>query len=78
MRHAIDADRRPGRFLILGSASKELIRQSSETLAGRIRYLELTPFDIGTGAFSGCGRVQIIICGETSAGILDSPKGSEY
>jgi len=44
MRHAIDADRRPGRFLILGSASKELIRQSLETLAGRIRYLELTPF----------------------------------
>jgi predicted AAA+ superfamily ATPase len=30
--------------LILGSASRELIRQSSETLAGRIRYLELTPF----------------------------------
>jgi predicted AAA+ superfamily ATPase len=44
IRYAIDADRRPGRFLILGSASKELIRQSSETLAGRIRYLELTPF----------------------------------
>ena len=44
MRYAIDADRRPGRFLILGSASKEMIRQSSETLAGRIRYLELTPF----------------------------------
>lgn len=32
------------RFLILGSASRELIRQSSETLAGRIAYLELTPF----------------------------------
>jgi predicted AAA+ superfamily ATPase len=44
MRYAIDADRRPGRFLILGSASKDLIQQSSETLAGRIRYLELTPF----------------------------------
>ena len=44
MRYAIDTDRRPGKFLILGSASKELIRQSSETLAGRIRYLELTPF----------------------------------
>jgi len=44
MRYAIDLERRPGRFLILGSASKELIRQSSETLAGRIRYLELTPF----------------------------------
>lgn len=44
MRVAIDLDRRPGRFLILGSASRDLIRQSSETLAGRIRYLELTPF----------------------------------
>lgn len=32
------------RFLILGSASRDLIRQSSETLAGRIRYIELTPF----------------------------------
>ncbi|MCH9625365.1 MAG: hypothetical protein S4CHLAM123_05380 [Chlamydiales bacterium] len=32
------------RFLILGSASIELIRQSSETLAGRIAYIELTPF----------------------------------
>lgn len=32
------------RFLILGSASRDLIRQGSETLAGRIGYLELTPF----------------------------------
>jgi len=47
LRVAIDTDRRPGRFLILGSASRDLIRQSSETLAGRIRYLELTPFISG-------------------------------
>lgn len=33
------------RFLILGSASRELIRQSSESLAGRIAYMELTPFN---------------------------------
>lgn len=33
-----------GQFLLLGSASKDLLQQSSETLAGRIRYLELTPF----------------------------------
>lgn len=32
-------------YLILGSASRDLIKQSSETLAGRISYLELTPFD---------------------------------
>lgn len=37
--------RRYGRFLLLGSASVELLQQSSETLAGRIAYLELTPFD---------------------------------
>ncbi len=35
----------PARFLILGSASRDLIRQSSESLAGRISYLELTPFN---------------------------------
>ncbi len=32
-----------GQFLLLGSASPELLRQGSETLAGRISYLELTP-----------------------------------
>ncbi len=37
--------RRSGRFLLLGSASIELLQQASETLAGRIAYLELTPFD---------------------------------
>lgn len=37
-------DERPRHFLILGSASRELIHQSSETLAGRIGYVELTPF----------------------------------
>jgi predicted AAA+ superfamily ATPase len=35
---------RNGSFLILGSASKDLLRQSSETLAGRIAYKRLTPF----------------------------------
>lgn len=34
------------RFLILGSASKELIHQSSETLAGRISFIEVTPFSL--------------------------------
>jgi predicted AAA+ superfamily ATPase len=33
-------------FLILGSASQQLIRQSSESLAGRINYLEMTPFSL--------------------------------
>ncbi len=44
LRVEIDKNRRPGRFLILGSASRDLLRQSTETLAGRISFLELTPF----------------------------------
>jgi len=35
-----------GHFLILGSASRDLLQQSSETLAGRIRYFELTGLTI--------------------------------
>ncbi len=37
--------RRANRFLLLGSASIDLLRQSGESLAGRIAYLELAPFD---------------------------------
>lgn len=36
---------RTGRFLLLGSASIDLMRQSSESLAGRISYLEMAPID---------------------------------
>ena len=43
LRPEIDADRRPGRFLLLGSASGTLLQQGSESLAGRVSYLELPP-----------------------------------
>jgi uncharacterized protein len=43
LRPEIDAQRRPGRFLLLGSASGGLLRQSAESLAGRVGYLELPP-----------------------------------
>lgn len=46
LRVLIDAFKGKQRYLILGSASRELIRQSSETLAGRIAYMELTPFTL--------------------------------
>lgn len=54
LRGLIDAGRRRGRrvgrFLLLGSAGLDLLRQSGESLAGRIRYLELTPLSpIETG-----------------------------
>ena len=43
LRALIDQDRRAGRFILLGSASPEMLSRSSETLAGRISYNELTP-----------------------------------
>ncbi len=43
LRVEVDRDRRPGRILILGSASRDLLRQSNETLAGRIAFVDLTP-----------------------------------
>jgi len=49
IRGIIDAERRhgnhAGQFLFLGSASMDLLRQSGETLAGRIAYIELFPVD---------------------------------
>jgi predicted AAA+ superfamily ATPase len=48
IRGIVDARKRKGEkaghFLLLGSSSRELLQKSSESLAGRIRYLELTPF----------------------------------
>ena len=46
LRALVDAQRKPGRFLILGSAAPAMIAQSSDTLAGRIEYLELAPLTL--------------------------------
>ena len=50
LRSIIDERRRGGRrnghFLFLGSASVELLKQSGETLAGRVAHFELRPFDV--------------------------------
>jgi uncharacterized protein len=46
LRVLVDEPQSNRKFLILGSASRDLIRQSSESLAGRIQYIELTPFSL--------------------------------
>ena len=46
LRSLVDKNRINGRFLILGSVSPDLMRQASESLAGRIIYHELRPFSI--------------------------------
>lgn len=62
LRGIIDQRRRKGeknaQFLILGSASPNLLRQSSESLAGRIGYLELHPFNLLEVENQGFSHVQ--------------------
>lgn len=50
LRSLVDAKRKNGRFLLLGSASPDLSRQAAESLAGRIVYHELSPFTIREAA----------------------------
>ena len=45
LRHLIDKKKKAGRFLLLGSASPDLIKDASETLAGRIYYLDIHPLN---------------------------------
>ena len=52
LRVLADRPGNPARFLVLGSASRDLIRQGSESLAGRIEFVEITPFgltEVGAG-----------------------------
>lgn len=46
LRHLIDDQLKPGRFLLLGSAEPSLIQGASESLAGRIAYIDTHPFNI--------------------------------
>ena len=46
LRALVDLNRTAGRYLILGSASPNLVKDSSETLAGRIAYIELSPLSL--------------------------------
>lgn len=46
LRPIIDQNRKPGRFLLLGSVSPHIVRGISESLAGRIAYIELSPVNL--------------------------------
>ncbi len=53
IRSIVDRSGSNGQFLVLGSASRDLLRQGSESLAGRISFVELSPFTLSeTGADS--------------------------
>ena len=57
LRVLVDRPDNAARFLVLGSAGPELLRQSSETLAGRIAYHELPPFSIGETGIEAVRRL---------------------
>jgi predicted AAA+ superfamily ATPase len=46
LRYLVDKKRNAGRYLLLGSASPEMIKDVSESLAGRIAFIEVTPFNL--------------------------------
>lgn len=63
LRPEIDAARHPGRFLLLGSASGKLLRQSSESLAGRVAYVELTSLRADELALDHAGLLSLWLRG---------------
>ncbi len=73
LRPLIDADRRPGRFLLLGSASPGLMRGASESLAGRVSYTELTPLGLREVAEAGIGLEDHLVVGGYPEPLLQLP-----
>ena len=68
LRSSIDKNRVSARFVILGSASPALIKQSSESLAGRIAYEELTPFNLSEAiAHLGFGMYRTEVTSATDS-----------
>lgn len=78
LRALIDNNRMPGSFLILGSASRDLIKQSSETLAGRIVFHELTPFTLDEVGGSGENVKRLWGCGGFPESYLTKDTNSSY
>lgn len=58
LRPVIDRNRKPGRFVLTGSASPALVKGVSESLAGRIAYLELSPVNLLEAWDSGISQQQ--------------------
>ncbi len=74
LRGAVDADRkRNGRFLLLGSVSPALMTQVSESLAGRLSLVELTPF-LASELVTKSSRERVWLCGGYPDGGVLAPR----
>jgi predicted AAA+ superfamily ATPase len=68
IKRAVDENRRPGRYLLTGSANLELMTQVSETLAGRAVYLTLHPMTVAeVGGLGRTGSWDVFLDEEPSA-----------
>lgn len=63
---------RSGQFLLLGSAALDLMRQSSETLAGRVAYVDMAPVDTQEAAQAGIADAQLWLRGGFPDSLLAS------
>lgn len=57
------AGQRNGQFLLLGSAALDLMRQSGETLVGRVAHLDIAPLDIGEAGAAGIDDAHLCLRG---------------
>lgn len=82
LRGAIDAQRqRMGRFVILGSAQPTLVRQVSESLAGRVGILELSPLtaqEVASGDAPITDYSQVWLCGGYPDAVGASARGGHF
>ncbi len=79
LRSLIDEGGRNGQFLILGSASPELLHQTAESLAGRIVFLELTPFLVDEAVAPGfAGLTHYWLRGGFPRSLLARSEASSY
>jgi uncharacterized protein len=82
LRGVIDERRRAGeqsgQFLLLGSASLDLVQQASETLAGRIRYIEMNPITLDEAHSAGLSADQLWLRGGFPESLTASDDEQSY
>lgn len=75
IKRSVDRDRRPGRFLLTGSADVMMLPKASESLAGRMEVLRLQPFACGELAHIAARFIDALFASEPIALVPQSVEG---
>ncbi|MBI4646669.1 MAG: ATP-binding protein [Bacteroidia bacterium] len=78
LRSLIDMSRKPGRFLLLGSSSPKLVKGISESLAGRIAYVDLSGINIQEAFASGISQEDLWLKGGFPVPLLSNNNESAF